>query len=225
MARIQPPKRSGPLTRLALWFAKRQSGGRLPEPFAVQAHSPRLLYGYGALEMAAMHSHRAPEKLKQLAELKAAALSGCEWCMDFGSWLSTHGGEVSEAQLQELPRFRESDAFDDDEKLVLEYAEHITRTPVEVPDALFERLRERFDEPQLIELTYAAALENMRARFNWGLGIESQGYSEGAVCIRPETPPTEKTAEASSPSPRSGPRRASASASARPRPPRRRRPE
>jgi alkylhydroperoxidase family enzyme len=201
MARIQPPKRPGPLTRLALWFAKRQSGGRLPEPFAVQANNPRLMYGYAALELAFLHTHRAPEKLKQLAELKAAALSGCEWCMDFGSWLSTHAGGVSEAQLRELPRFRESDAFDDDERLVLEYAECITRTPVEVPDELFERLRERFDEAQLIELTYAAALENMRARFNWALGIEAQGYSEGAVCIRPETAP-QGTAEASSPSPR-----------------------
>jgi 4-carboxymuconolactone decarboxylase len=179
------------MTRFALWIARRQSGGTLPEPLAVQAHHPRLMNGYGALEMAFMHSHRAPLKLKQLAELKAAALSGCEWCMDFGSWLSTHSGDITEEQLQELPRFRESDAFDEEEKLVLEYAECITRTPVEVPDELFERLRERFDEAQLIELTYAAALENLRARFNWALGIEPQGYSEGAVCVIPESLPEE----------------------------------
>ena len=40
----------------------------------------------------------------------------------------------------------------------------------------------------------------MRARFNWALGIESQGYSEGSVCIVPETLPEEATVEASSPS-------------------------
>jgi alkylhydroperoxidase family enzyme len=191
MARIEAPRRPGPLTRLALWFAKRQSGGKLPEPFAVQAHQPRLMGGYAALELAFMHSHRAPLKLKQLAELKAAALCGCEWCMDFGSWLSNRSGELTEEQLRELPRFRDSDAFDEDEKLVLEYAECISRTPIAVPDELFDRLRERFDPTQLIELTYAAALENMRARFNWALGIESQGYAEGSVCIVPESLPQE----------------------------------
>jgi alkylhydroperoxidase family enzyme len=191
MARIEPPTRPGPLTRLALWFARRQSGGKLPEPFAVQAHHPKLMNGYGALEMAFLHSHRAPLKLKQLAELKAAALCGCEWCMDFGSWLSSRSGELTDEQLRELPRFRDSEAFSEEEKLVLEYAECISRTPVEVPDELFDRLHERFDEAQLIELTYAAALENMRARFNWALGIESQGYAEGSVCIVPETLPEE----------------------------------
>jgi alkylhydroperoxidase family enzyme len=189
MARIKPPERPGPITRLALWIARRKSGGTLPEPFAVQAHHPTLMNGYGAFEWAFMRSHQAPEKLKSLAELKAAALCGCEWCMDFGSWLSRNTAGVTERQLRELPNFRQSDAFDEDERLVLEYAECISRTPVEVPDELFARLRERFDEPQLIEITYAAAIENLRARFNWALGITSQGYSEGAVCIRPEAVP------------------------------------
>ncbi|MDP9189620.1 MAG: hypothetical protein M3O25_10260, partial [Actinomycetota bacterium] len=96
---------------------------------------------------------------------------------------------VSEEQLRALPEFRDSELFDADEKLVLEYAEAISRTPVDVPDELFERLRARFDEAQIVELTTAAAIENFRARFNWALGIGSQGYAEGAFCIRPETLP------------------------------------
>jgi hypothetical protein len=48
-------------------------------------------------------------------------------------------------------------------------------------------MRERFDEPVIVEITWAAAIENLRARFNWALGIESQDYTEGAACIRPET--------------------------------------
>jgi AhpD family alkylhydroperoxidase len=141
--------------------------------------------GYAALEMAFMRSGRVPERLKLLAELKAAALCGCEWCMDYGSSLSAEAG-VSEQQLRELPGFEESPAFNEEEKLVLEYAECISQTPVDVPAHLFERLRESFDEGQLVELTYAAAIENMRARFNWALGIESQGYAQGAACVKPE---------------------------------------
>ena len=185
MSRIDPPQNPGLLTRLTWRMAKRQAGGKLPEPIAVQGHNPRLMNGYGALELAFGGAKRAPKKLKTLMELKAGAIVGCEWCLDFGSWLA-RGEGISEEQLRALPTFRDSDLFDADEKLVLEYAEAISRTPVEVSDELFARLRERFDEPQIVELTYAAAIENLRARFNWALDIGSQGYTEGAFCVRPE---------------------------------------
>jgi AhpD family alkylhydroperoxidase len=188
MARIEPPQNPGPLTRLIFRVARRQGGGgKVPEPVQLQAHTPLMMNGYGALETAFGRSKRAPAKLKMLMELKAGSICGCEWCLDYGSWLA-RGEGISEEQLLEIPRFRESDAFDEDEKLVLEYAEGISRTPVDVPDELFERLRERFDEGEIVELTWAASIENFRARFNWALGIDSQGYSEGAVCVRPEAP-------------------------------------
>ena len=170
-------------------MTQRQFGGdKVPEPVAINAHHPLLMNGYGAFELAFQRSRKVPERLKALAEMKAAAMVGCEWCLDFGSYLSLESG-VTERQLQELPRFRDSDAFDDDEKLVLEYAEGISKTPADVSDELFERLRARFDEAQIVELTYAAAIENLRARFNWALGIQSQEYSEGAVCAMPEPAP------------------------------------
>jgi alkylhydroperoxidase family enzyme len=196
MARIDPPAKPGPITRLIYRIGKRQTGGgRMPEPVLIQSHAPLLMHGYGAFETAFAKSKHAPEKLKALAELKAAALAGCEWCMDFGSWLAKNESGVTEQQLRALPNFRDSDEFTEDEKLVLEYAEAMTRTPVDVPDELFARMRERFDEPAIVELTWAAAIENLRARFNWALGIDSQDYSEGAFCIRPES----SNDEASSP--------------------------
>jgi 4-carboxymuconolactone decarboxylase len=71
------------------------------------------------------------------------------------------------------------------ERLVLQYADAMTRTPVEVPDALFARLRERFSEAQLVELTSAIAWENYRARFDHAFGIEGENFTEGAVCAMP----------------------------------------
>ena len=71
------------------------------------------------------------------------------------------------------------------ERLALEYADAMTRTPVEVPEALFARLRERFSEAQLVELTSAIAWENYRARFDHAFGIEGENFTEGAVCAMP----------------------------------------
>lgn len=189
MARIEPKQRRGPLLRLSHWIAGRKFGGMVPEPVTLMAHRPLLLHAYSGLELAFERSHKAPENLKALAEMKAAAVAGCEWCLDFGSWLSLKSG-VTERQLRELGEYRTSDAFTEDEKLVIEYAEAISQTPANVSDELFRRVRERFDEPQIVELTWAAAIENMRARFNWALGIESQRYCKDGACALPEEPAT-----------------------------------
>jgi len=61
----------------------------------------------------------------------------------------------------------------------------MTQTPVEVSDSLFARLRQVFNEAQLVELTSAIAWENYRARFDHAFGIESESFSEGAVCAMP----------------------------------------
>jgi len=84
-----------------------------------------------------------------------------------------------------LPNYQESGLFSPTEKLVLEYATLMTRTPVEVPEALFAQLREIFNEPQMVELTATIAWENYRARFDHAFGIEGEGFSEGAFCALP----------------------------------------
>ena len=192
MSRIEPPRRLGPFARIAAWMARRDFG-KLPEPVLVTAHHPGVLRGYGMLEWETGRAHTVDEKLKVLAETKAAALVGCEWCLDIGSMIGAKAG-LTDRQLMDLPIYRESDAFDDTEKLVLDYAVAITSTPSDVSDELFAALRERFDERQMVELTSVIALENYRARFNWAFGIEPQGFARGA-CAVPERGKAAVTAE------------------------------
>lgn len=68
---------------------------------------------------------------------------------------------------------------------MLEYADGITQTPVEVPDALFAKLREKFTDAQLVELTATLAWENYRARFDHALGVEAEGFTAGSFCALP----------------------------------------
>ena len=72
---------------------------------------------------------------------------------------------------------------------MLAYADLMTQTPVEVPEALFEKLRAEFNPAQLVELTAAIAWENYRARFNHAFGVESENFSGGSVCALPARPP------------------------------------
>lgn len=187
MARLQPAKPRGldPIRRLSYRFAKRMYGRAL-EPTSIIAHHRPMLAGYGAFALAGeRYSKSVDFELKNLAMLRTAQLAGCEWCLDFGSYLAQRAG-TPEAKLRELARWRDSDSFDGRERVVLEYAEAMTRTPVEVSDDLFAVLREHFDERQIVELTMTIAAENLYSRSNWALGIEGQGFSEGMFCVVPE---------------------------------------
>lgn len=84
-------------------------------------------------------------------------------------------------KLADLSDWRRSSAFSDLERVALEYAERITYTDRKVDPALFDRLKEHFSEPQIVELTAAIALENFRSKFNPALGIEAQGF-----CLLPK---------------------------------------
>jgi AhpD family alkylhydroperoxidase len=194
MSRIEGvnPKKAGPFTGLILRMARRETKkltGRETEgmigPLEAYAHIPRLLVGYGMLEGATAKLERVPERLKVLAELKAATMTSCEYCIDIGSQIARRAG-LSDDELLALPRYRESEHFDELDTLVLDYAVGMSRTPVSVPDELVAELRRRFDDAQLVELTNVIALENMRGRFNLALGFGSTGFSEGMVCALPE---------------------------------------
>ena len=107
--------------------------------------------------------------------------------MDIGSAVGRAAG-VTDAQLRALPEYRKSSRFSELERLVLDYAVAMTATPVDVSETLFGDLRRHFNDEQMIELTATIAWENYRARFDHALGIEAQGFSDGAYSVLPETP-------------------------------------
>jgi alkylhydroperoxidase family enzyme len=153
-------------------------------PVQVTAHHPKILWGYGQMEQCQLSSNLVASKLKGLAELRVATLVGCPFWIDIGSAVGRQHGITTE-QITNLQDHRSSPRFDDLERLVLEYADAMARTPVEVSNALFLRLREKFTDAQLVELTSAIAWENYRARFDHAFGIEGENFSEGAVCALP----------------------------------------
>lgn len=69
----------------------------------------------------------------------------------------------------------ENPLFTPAERAALRYAEEMTLSSIDVPDQVFEELRRHFNTEQIVDLTATIALENMRARFNRALQIESDG--------------------------------------------------
>ncbi len=76
MARIEPAKKRGLLTRIVFWFIRRRLG-KVPLPQQITAHHPKLLSGTIRMELAVDRSKRVPAILKDLAGVRVATLGGC----------------------------------------------------------------------------------------------------------------------------------------------------
>ena len=94
---------------------------------------------------------------------------------------------MTEEQLRDLPRYRDSAAFSRDERLVIDLAVEMVKNPVEPPPELLEDLRRQFSEAQLVELAAAFAWENYRARFNRVFDVQPVGFCRGGFCALPQS--------------------------------------
>jgi alkylhydroperoxidase family enzyme len=206
MARIEAVTKAqaGPMVKLVYSFGPRMMKkltGRKPqrgsgiEPMEIWAYQPRMLMGMGRFNQAIRGGKTVDERVKNLVELKGAQMIGCEFCVDLGSQICRNSG-LSDAELLALPKYQTSELFTDREKAALDYAVAVMRTPVEVTDELFARVRSYFDERQLVEITALLALTNLD-RFNAAFGIGSAGFSDGMVCVLPDRPdPVSRVASA-----------------------------
>jgi AhpD family alkylhydroperoxidase len=197
MARIQgvSKRKAGPIVRLIYRLGPRMMRkltGREPqrgsgmEPMEIWAYQPKMMMGMGKFNQAVRKGKSVDQRLKNLVELKGAQMIGCEFCVDLGSQICRNSG-FSDEELLALPDYRRSDLFSEREKLALDYAVAVMRTPVAVTDELFARVKEQFNHKQLVEITALLTLVNIN-RFNAAFGIASAGFSEGMVCVAPDRP-------------------------------------
>jgi AhpD family alkylhydroperoxidase len=177
---------------IAFFFTKRKLAqmtgletAEMLEPLRMYAHIPRLLNAYGRLEQAEAKLDILSPRHRALAELKSATTVRCEYCIDLGSQIA-RGWGITDEELLAVADYQNASCFSDLDKLILEYATAISRTPVEVSDRLFDALRAHFDTPQLVGLTHIITLGNLRARFNVALDIGSSGFCGARVCALPD---------------------------------------
>jgi alkylhydroperoxidase family enzyme len=197
MARVQgvSKEQAGPIVKLVYRFMHRglkkltgreAAHGTGIEPVEIWAYQPKMLSGMGKFQGSVRKGKSVDERLKYLVELKGAQMIGCEFCVDLGSQICRNSG-FSDEELLALPRYRQSDLFTDREKVALDYAVGVMRTPVDVTDELFARTQEHFTTEQLVEITALLMVVNLN-RLNAAFGIGSAGYSEGMVCVPPDRP-------------------------------------
>ncbi len=170
-------ERRGIIPRLARRYTQRRFG-RMVEPTAAASHHAGVLMAMGSLETAAQFGWKKLDPaLRWLVIQATASRIGCSWCVDYGYYTGMNDG-IDPAKVRAVATWRDSDLFDDRERVILEYAETVTGCPAEVSDDLAARIRAHLSDAEFVELAAWVALENFRSRFNAGLGLRSQGFSD-----------------------------------------------
>ena len=161
--------------RLILSLQRRKYGVAL-EPALLWGRIPRgfltLTLLYRSLDRAA--SPLDPV-LRSLVQVRISQINWCAFCVDLNSAaaLERHGAPEKLAALQD---YEASTLFSEGERAALAYAEAMTHSNRRVDDALFARLRRRFSEQEIVELTALIAFQNLSSKFNAAFGVPAQGF-------------------------------------------------
>ena len=78
---------------------------------------------------------------------------------------------MSEAQVNAIDDYENSDHFDDKQRTVMRFAEQVTKN-VRADDATVQSLKEFLSDSQIVVLIGSIGLANFTNRFNEALGVE-----------------------------------------------------
>lgn len=170
-SRIPPVDRpKGVIARLGFWFIKRDLGKVTTVAKVVYARFPRIMLLVRKM-LNLEKGHSLSTALQRLIQTHVATLNGCAFCMDI-SVLRARQLDISPEKFRQLPDYGSSPHYLPAEKAALAYVEELTRQ-VEVSDETFAALQEHWTNREIIEITYAAAVENFLNRLVKPLGIGS----------------------------------------------------
>ena len=147
----------------------RAERGHVSLLYQVLLNSAPLAEGWEKLLTAVRNRNSLPADLREMVMLRVAVLNRAPFEMAAHRPLALRAG-VSEAKIDALHAEELGAEFMPTERAVLALTDAMTRD-VQVPDALFDPLRELFDERALVELVATVAAYNMVSRFLEALRI------------------------------------------------------
>ncbi len=183
------PLNSYPFYLQPFFSNQRRKYGDVLQSALLWARSPKLFaavaFLYGMIDR---RSSPIDPALRSLITVRVSQINTCSFCVDINSAILIRRG-VSTEKVEAVDDWRHSNLFDRHEQTVLEYAEAMTRSDVQVDDDLVDRLRSYYDDDGIVELTGLIAFQNMSSKFNSALDVPAHGFCK---------PPNAKSSEPSS---------------------------
>ncbi|HUL03900.1 MAG TPA: carboxymuconolactone decarboxylase family protein [Gemmatimonadales bacterium] len=151
-----------------------QERGNIPNMFRTVAVRPKHLQTMIAHFRTVMNEGTVPPLLKELLWVRVSHWNQCHYCLNSHTVLARRRG-ASEALLDALQERGSRVSIDELEpgwRAALAYADVMHGTGHDVTDPLFGRLREVWDEGQIVEISLVIGMAEYFNRFNNALRVE-----------------------------------------------------
>lgn len=159
--------------------SRRLSEAGLPVAEMLQAIAmrPEILEAFAGFGKAVYPGGILSRELKECVILKASLMNSCQFCAN------SHIAMMQQLKISQDPikYLADMEKTSERHRVTLEYTEVVTRDSNRVTPELFERLRQEFTEPEIVELTFLIGFINMLNRFNNALGVRYGNDYEGIV--------------------------------------------
>jgi 4-carboxymuconolactone decarboxylase len=155
------------------------NGARIINLYKVLANSPHVARNAIRLGNSLIGKTTLSPKLRELTIMRIAKLCDCEYEWVQHTPVALQSG-VNRAQLDAIGSWKESNNFDEEERVILQYVDEVAQN-VKVADATFEALNKYLIDQNIVELTLAIGWWGMLARLFVALEVEVDERSAGSA--------------------------------------------
>jgi AhpD family alkylhydroperoxidase len=121
--------------------------------------------------------------LLALVKIRASQMNGCAYCIDMHTKDARAIGET-EQRIYALNAWRETPFFSERERAALEWTEAVTRVgETQAPDDIYGRVREQFDEAELVRLTFMVVVINSWNRLAISFRAPAGSYQRAPMAV------------------------------------------
>jgi AhpD family alkylhydroperoxidase len=149
-----------------------ERGGKVLNLYRVLLNSPKLAEAWLQLFTVIRQQCALPAQYRELVIMAVAVLNGADYEYRHHAPIALAAG-LTQAQIDELPSWRQSSLFDAGQRAVLGYADAMTRD-IQVPDAVFEAVAQHLDARTIVELTATIAGYNLVSRVLEALKVDHE---------------------------------------------------
>lgn len=140
--------------------------GFVPNSLLTMQRRPAIVKGFGVLTKAVMNPDGVVDPgFKRLLAHFASRAAGCQYC-EAHSLIAAGLHDVSEEKIAGVWEYQTSALYSDAERAALDFALAAGSVPNAVDTEIFARLRQHWDEEQIVEILAAICLYGFLNRWN-----------------------------------------------------------
>jgi alkylhydroperoxidase family enzyme len=175
---IDPPKKINFFLKIGIMISRKVTGKDLLVP-KLLAWAPKVAISSGILESLVAHGDRdLNPRLLELVRIQTSLSVSCPFCIDMNTFDYQKDG-ITDDELDVLRGRKlenEVNSFSEKESATLDYVKHLTRSPIQMPKEVSDRMIRNFTPREIVILASTVAHVDYWARLIQGLGVPPEGF-------------------------------------------------